>query len=176
MFSCTVGAIGCAYNLTEPQGVITSPGYPNRYEDNLNCIWTITAPPGKIIQLTFNFFELEPNPQCEYDSIEVKKGHEPWATTADRYCGSLGPFTLYSSTGYMGIRMVTDMAAGGRGFNATYKIFSYSGKFVGNLPFDIFYLTTSTHTFSICHRLDTAHSQAICSYFHLLLISDSYSL
>ena len=67
------------------------------------------------------------------------------ATTTRPYCGREDPFTLYSSTGYMGIRMVTDSSTGSRGFNATYKILP--GKFVGNLPFDISYLTTSTQTF-----------------------------
>ena len=123
------------YNLTEAQGVFTSPGYPNRYEDNLNCTWTITAPPGKIIQLTFNFFTLAFSPKCKYDSVEEIKGYEPGAITTGRYCGNVDPFTLYSSTGYMGIRMVTKFKRGGRGFNATYKIFSYPGKFVGKFSF-----------------------------------------
>ena len=135
-----MGVTGCAYNLTEAQGVFTSPGYPNQFEDNLNCIWKIIAPPGKIIQLTFNFFAL--SPQCMADSVEVIKGYEPGATTTGWYCGSSGPFTLYSSTGYMEIRMVTKIKRGGRRFNATYEIISYPGKFVGNLAFDIFYLMT----------------------------------
>ena len=140
----------------------------------MNCTWTITAQPGQTIQLTFNFFELEHSPQCRFDSVGVIKGYEPGATTTDRYCGSLGPFTLYSSTGYMGIWMVTDSALGARGFNATYKILS--GKFVGDLPFDIFYLTTSTHDFTICHKLDTVHTPAIYSSFQLLLDSVNYFL
>ena len=70
--------------------------------------------------------------------------------------------------------MVTDSALGARGFNATYKILS--GTFVGDLPFDIFYLTTSTHDFRICHKLDTVHTPAIYSSFQLLLGSVNYSL
>ena len=43
-----------------------------------------------------------------------------------------------------------------------------------NLAFDIFYLTTSTQTFQSV--TDLPCSQSICSYFQLLIISDSYSL
>jgi len=46
-----------ASNVSE---VLTSPGYPDSYADNLNCVWNITAQPGYFVYLVFNDFRLEP--------------------------------------------------------------------------------------------------------------------
>ncbi|XP_043935637.1 complement C1r subcomponent-like [Protopterus annectens] len=52
-------------------GSITSPNYPRPYPDNNQTTWTITAPEGFLIKLTFQDFDLEPSEDCHYDFVEV---------------------------------------------------------------------------------------------------------
>ena len=42
-------------NLTD----ITSPGFPDRYEDNMDCKWLILADDGKQIEISLRGHELE---------------------------------------------------------------------------------------------------------------------
>ena len=44
----------CAMN-----GVITSPGYPRNYDNNITLTWLIQVPEGLRIEITFDIFELE---------------------------------------------------------------------------------------------------------------------
>ncbi|VDL98181.1 unnamed protein product [Schistocephalus solidus] len=39
-------------------GIITSPNYPDKYPDNLECLWTIEAPAQSFIILTFKDFSV----------------------------------------------------------------------------------------------------------------------
>merc|ERR1711879_543538 len=43
----------CGGNFTTPQGIITSPSYPDNYPDNADCIYTISQPYGVTILLNF---------------------------------------------------------------------------------------------------------------------------
>ena len=45
-------------------GVITSPGFPENYENNLNLTWLIEVPPGQRIQIRFLNFDVEICPSC----------------------------------------------------------------------------------------------------------------
>lgn len=41
----------CGGILTKRKGTILSPGYPEPYDNNLNCVWKITVPEGAGIQV-----------------------------------------------------------------------------------------------------------------------------
>ena len=43
----------------ETQGVITSPEYPNNYDNNLDCTYTITVKENFYIILTFMYIDIE---------------------------------------------------------------------------------------------------------------------
>ena len=44
----------CAITLTNPNGFVTSPGYPhNNYPDLTDCTWLIQLSPGQIIEISF---------------------------------------------------------------------------------------------------------------------------
>lgn len=46
-----------------------------RYDKDLECVWLIHAPVNKLIQLTFNTFELEAassSQNCHYDYVKVR--------------------------------------------------------------------------------------------------------
>ena len=63
--NCTIWGAGvisfsdCAVNITQPVGVITSPGFPQPYQNGINCTWNIQLPIGQLIQLNFLHFKIE---------------------------------------------------------------------------------------------------------------------
>ena len=42
-------------------GVITSPGYPRNYEENLDLSWLIQVPSGQLIEIVFISFDVDSN-------------------------------------------------------------------------------------------------------------------
>lgn len=64
--------IGCGGDLNSENGTFTSPNWPNPYPHNRECIWRITVPIGKRIQLNLNNMHLEFQTNCSYDFIEVR--------------------------------------------------------------------------------------------------------
>lgn len=45
-------SVPCGGILTKRKGTILSPGYPEPYDNNLNCVWKITVPEGAGIQVS----------------------------------------------------------------------------------------------------------------------------
>ncbi len=41
--------------LTQTEGIVTSPLYPRNYPPNTQCVWTISAQPGRTIFLRYSF-------------------------------------------------------------------------------------------------------------------------
>ena len=58
-------------------GVIESPNFPEPYPHNRNCTWTIEAPRGNTVNLTFSHFDVEQaqygNGTCMYDFVEIRE-------------------------------------------------------------------------------------------------------
>lgn len=52
--------VPCGGILTKRKGTVLSPGYPEPYDNNLNCVWKITVPEGAGIQV--RIFRLFPPP------------------------------------------------------------------------------------------------------------------
>jgi cubilin len=44
---------GKDFNFTAEHGSFTSPGYPNEYPLNTECVWTVYSPPGNKIMIAF---------------------------------------------------------------------------------------------------------------------------
>ena len=49
--------LACGGVLTDDEGVITSPGYPNDYDEH-NCYWVIKTSPGSKIMLYMEDLEI----------------------------------------------------------------------------------------------------------------------
>ncbi|XP_026146518.1 adhesion G-protein coupled receptor G6 isoform X6 [Carassius auratus] len=121
-FSTTVAqscqsSVSCNVVLTDSQGSFTSPCYPNDYPPSQSCKWTIQAPTGFIVQITFLDFELEEASGCIYDRIDIKTG-----TSDTNFCG-LTPngLTLNSSGNVMEISFTSDFSVQKKGFHISYK-------------------------------------------------------
>ncbi|XP_072906539.1 adhesion G-protein coupled receptor G6 isoform X3 [Hemitrygon akajei] len=107
----------CLETLTGLSGQFSSPCYPKIYDPNLACKWTILAPTGFIIQLTFQDFDLEEAQGCPYDFVEIKTGAEKL-----KFCGVTAKgHTLNSTKNEMIVEFKTDFSIQKRGFTATYR-------------------------------------------------------
>ncbi|XP_053860784.1 procollagen C-endopeptidase enhancer 1 isoform X1 [Malaclemys terrapin pileata] len=106
----------CGGDHVGDSGYIASEGFPNHYPPGKTCTWTITVPEGQVVILSFRVFDLEPDPSCRYDSLEVFNGHSDSAQRLGRFCGTFRPGALLSTGNRMLLRMVTDEGTGGRGF------------------------------------------------------------
>ena len=106
---------GCSGNFTAASGTITSPGYPNSYENNTSCIYTISTTPGNnivlnILSMDIEFGDFESNPDYYYydydqyidwgrkgatgfegnicwDYLEVRDGASEQSPLLGVYCG-----------------------------------------------------------------------------------------
>lgn len=60
------------------------------YDDNMDCEWTIQAPPNSNVQLTFLTFDIESSENCTYDYVQVFSGMEDFSGPMfGQYCGNM---------------------------------------------------------------------------------------
>ncbi|KAL8607578.1 hypothetical protein ACOMHN_003497 [Nucella lapillus] len=119
-FDVSFSPTTCGGILDSPQGVLTSPNYPNNYDHDDFCVWKIVAPEGQRIRLQFTDFSLENHVNCRWDYLELFNGGMPDSPSVGRFCGqNVTSFLSQSNT----IRVVfkTDFSAAARGFQATYS-------------------------------------------------------
>ncbi|CAL1529132.1 unnamed protein product [Lymnaea stagnalis] len=114
---------GCGGTFTGSSGQIHSPGWPNIYPTNTECIYNIQVPQGHSILLSFNSFDLEGNliGRCYFDYVEVYDNIiAPGNQIGNRLCSSNTPEDVRGGSNQMVIKFVTDYSVHGTGFQATY--------------------------------------------------------
>ncbi|XP_071997082.1 adhesion G-protein coupled receptor G6 isoform X2 [Engystomops pustulosus] len=112
----------CKLVLSAPSGSFTSPCYPEMYPNSQDCKWTIQAPAGFIIQVTFIDFDVEEAQNCMYDSLSINNGE-----TVSKFCGITAKGLTFNSTGnVMIITFVSDFSIQKKGFSVTYNIVAVS--------------------------------------------------
>ncbi|KAM4529361.1 adhesion G-protein coupled receptor G6 [Fundulus diaphanus] len=110
-------SINCNVVLTEAQGKFSSPCYPQIYPNAQTCKWTMQAPAGFIIQLTFLDFELEEAQNCMYDRVVVNTG-----STESKFCGlTASGLTLNSTRNVMELSFVSDFSIRKKGFMVSFQ-------------------------------------------------------
>ncbi|XP_062834023.1 adhesion G-protein coupled receptor G6 isoform X2 [Anolis carolinensis] len=106
----------CRMVLSNPTGIFTSPCFPNDYPNSQACKWTIRAPSGFIIQITFVDFEIEEAPNCIYDFLRLHTGEKEVTL-----CGITARGLSFNSSGNeMIVSFTSDFSIQKRGFNASY--------------------------------------------------------
>ncbi|XP_036024432.1 adhesion G-protein coupled receptor G6 [Onychomys torridus] len=110
------GCGNCRAVLSNPSGTFTSPCYPNDYPNTQSCSWTLRAPTGYIIQITFNDFDIEEAPNCIYDSLSLDNGE-----SQTKFCGATAKGLSFNSTvNEMHVSFSSDFSIQKKGFNASY--------------------------------------------------------
>jgi len=99
--------------------IIKSPNYPNDYDDNLNCTWTIKALfSGRyIVKVLFNDFKLEST--CD-DVLKFYDGMNETSNLLGSYCGTTHPEVIYSTGRYLSVKFQTDNMISYKGFNFSF--------------------------------------------------------
>ncbi|XP_050925757.1 neuropilin-1a isoform X2 [Lates calcarifer] len=118
----------CSRNFTAPRGVIKTPGFPDKYPNNLDCTFMILAPKMSEIVVEFDSFDMEPDTTpppgalCRYDWLEIWDGFPAVGPHIGRYCGQTSPGRVISYTGILSMTITTDNAIAREGFSANYTI------------------------------------------------------
>ncbi|KAL8573558.1 hypothetical protein ACOMHN_047829 [Nucella lapillus] len=105
---------------SNPSREITSPYFPDYYDNNMDCFWQITGPPGSTLVLTFSSFDVEGSPSKCKDKLEVN--HARLDHQGNFYCGKDFAMTIRSLYNEMEMRLHTDYENEGHGFNATVRL------------------------------------------------------
>ncbi|KAG7250608.1 hypothetical protein CRUP_018061 [Coryphaenoides rupestris] len=110
------GQSDCVLVLSESQGEFSSPCYPQDYPKSLACKWTMQAPPGFIVQLSFLDFDLEEALGCIYDRVQVNTG-----SAEVKLCGlTAHGLTLNSTGSVMELGFTSDFSVQKKGFRVSY--------------------------------------------------------
>ncbi|XP_045532210.1 tolloid-like protein 1 [Pieris brassicae] len=91
------------------------------YESHANCDWSIVAPVGQFVRLTFLTFELEPEANCGYDFVQILGGLEGSVGPYGNYCGTKMPPEIVSTTEALLVKFRTDDSIVFKGFSASYQ-------------------------------------------------------
>lgn len=115
---------GCGGAITDDSGVIISPNYPNDYNHNADCIWTIQVPDTEVILFTITNLEIEVHGSCVYDYVELRDGFDETAPFVGRYCDSSAiPPPFISSTNSLYVKFHSDASISAGGFRATFEVY-----------------------------------------------------
>uniref|UniRef100_U3KLX7 Cubilin n=1 Tax=Oryctolagus cuniculus TaxID=9986 RepID=U3KLX7_RABIT len=114
----------CGGTFYMAEGGFDSPGYPDVYPPNVECVWNIVSSPGNQLQLSFISFQLEDSQNCSKDFMEIREGNAT-GQLVGRYCGNSLPHNYSSIVGHvLWIRFVSDGSGSGTGFQASFtKVF-----------------------------------------------------
>ncbi|XP_032960426.1 CUB and sushi domain-containing protein 1 [Rhinolophus ferrumequinum] len=112
--SCVVP---CSGNFTQRRGTILSPGYPEPYGNNLNCIWKIIVTEGSGIQIQVISFATEQN----WDSLEIYDGGDRMAPRLGSFSGTTVPALLNSTSNQLYLHFQSDISVAAAGFHLEYK-------------------------------------------------------
>uniref|UniRef100_UPI00359028D5 tumor necrosis factor-inducible gene 6 protein-like isoform X2 n=1 Tax=Myxine glutinosa TaxID=7769 RepID=UPI00359028D5 len=110
----------CGGKYREQQRTFTSPDYPG-YRNGQTCQWFIHVPIKKRIRLTFKDFNLEPDPYCESDYVEVHDSYDDTFGFLGRFCSDEKPPNIISTGNVLTVTFHSDASRTARGFIAHYK-------------------------------------------------------
>ena len=121
-------------NLNETSGVITSPFYPRKYPNNLECRWEITATSGKrVVLIIEDMYIKQCGSSCTCDYLEIQNGLASDGVSSERRCGSL-TVTYHSILENLKVKFVSDSSSVNywyRGFKATYTRVNFTAMSTG---------------------------------------------
>ncbi|XP_033645745.1 cubilin-like [Asterias rubens] len=111
----------CDSTLTSPDGSISSPGFPSRYDNDVHCITKIIVEDHALIKFVFWTFEVEEWPDCSYDYLELRT---QGLGAPQTFCGSKSPFSWLSAGNIAIVTFHSDHIITSGGFKADYETIS----------------------------------------------------
>ncbi|XP_071787824.1 cubilin-like isoform X2 [Asterias amurensis] len=114
---------GCGGVLTDDDAILISPNYPNPYNHNAECIWTIQIGAGAQIKFTITDLTIEEEANCNFDYVELRDGFDETAPFVGRYCHADAiPPPFVSSSNMLWVKFASDSSINAGGFRATYEL------------------------------------------------------
>ncbi|XP_052819353.1 neuropilin and tolloid-like protein 1 isoform X2 [Mya arenaria] len=99
-----------------------SPGYPQQYPNEIDCVMYLQAPPGFYVDLYFtDEFSIEESEGCKYDFIELRDGPFGYSKFLARFCGEEYPVTVQTKSRFLWTRFSSDGLVQYNGFRAVYE-------------------------------------------------------
>ena len=106
----------CRGSITSVE-VMSSPSYPRKYPNNVNCEWSIKFPKDHKIVLNFIEFDLEHHANCTYDWLEVRDGPKSDSPLIGRkLCGKTAPKQITSQGNHLFVKFRSDSSQVRAGF------------------------------------------------------------
>lgn len=98
----------CGGFFYTPNGVLTSPSYPDNYPSYSECIYIISQPTGTILRLNFLKLDIEWVSHCTFDFVDVRDGPSDmaWQRWPNMYCGNEIPAPFQSTVNHVWIMWV----------------------------------------------------------------------
>lgn len=118
----------CKFDVTTPNGIITSENYPKNYAKNMDCLWHFTTTPGHRVLLEFLDFHTESQPDCSNDYVRIyievdqitrqlnSNFLKSDTLTLGRLCGEQLPAAIRSPADGMFMTFITDDSVQKKGF------------------------------------------------------------
>ena len=100
---CKYANASCGGNFTAPQGVLTSPSFPDNYPDNLDCVYIISQPVGTVILLIFSSMNIDAFGQRQ-DYLEIRDGPSNSSNLIEELFGGVIPDPIRSSQNQVWMR------------------------------------------------------------------------
>ncbi|XP_069479382.1 astacin-like metalloendopeptidase [Ambystoma mexicanum] len=123
-FSAAYNAVQCGGSYTNVTGgTIASPNFPKKYPPSTDCIWTIVAPMGYTVSLSFIAFSLERQPSCGGDYLSIYDDGKPASPLVSTYCLN-SPGTITSVGNTLRLQFHSDAYLQFGGFLAAYTFIS----------------------------------------------------
>lgn len=117
----------CGGSIRSHSGIIYSPNYPNNYDNDINCLWTITVPKNHRIELNFMFLDLysidyNDNTSCG-DSIKIyDTTYTATANYSQIICPGSHTSQIVSQNNKLSLQFVTDHYGAAKGFKANFTV------------------------------------------------------
>ncbi|MEE6499024.1 hypothetical protein FKM82_003291 [Ascaphus truei] len=126
-FKASYSTLKCGGTFSSDNGIVTSPGYPEKYPNSVDCIFPILAPMGYKIKMTFTNFQLEFASSCSvnYDYLVVYDGSSITAPKLGTFCSQTEiPPPVTSTENSMLLMFHSDVWVTQEGFRAIYSFAS----------------------------------------------------
>ena len=94
----------CGAMFTTPYGILTSPSYPQKYQNYEDCFYTILQPNGTVIDITITSMDIEWHSTCYYDYLEIRDGGSEQSEVLTKLCGDEIPNPIQSTQNEVWIR------------------------------------------------------------------------
>ncbi|XP_046576085.1 CUB and sushi domain-containing protein 1-like [Haliotis rubra] len=156
----------CGENRTGTYGTVTSPLYPDKYQNDQNCTYIIDAGT-TLIRLVFVDFQVEKN----FDAVEV---YDAYGSLLAFLGGGKSGYVMQPSN-YYRLQFTSDSSFTKRGFNATWTIAAaflkqnITNRVYGECGYDQTFVRMSSSGLTLGH-LETLSSTIFLDCMHICRI------